>query len=147
MKFSGTFKGKITNYRTGEIICWEKHNKVVKGGFDWLADCMSNVTNRNNAISFIAFGTGDAVTTYNMATLQQEVARYPVTSSWNSETRELSFTGAIPQNSGLGTINITEVGLFNAPQDGVMFDRATFLPKGIEEATGFEYTFVITLSE
>lgn len=146
MNLSGVFKGKIVNHKTGEIICWEKHNKIVKGGFDWVADIMSNVTNRGNALSYIAFGDGTSTTTYNMTTLQNELGRYVVTSSWDDENRVLTLTGTLPQGSGI-VANITEVGLFNAAQDGVMFDRATFLPKAVDNESSFTYSFEITLSE
>lgn len=146
MRISGTFKGRLVNTETGEIICWEKHNKMVKGGFDWIANVMSNQTNRASAMSHIAFGTGGDTTTYTMTSLQNEVARYPSTVTWNSETRELAFTGRIPQNAGVNA-SITEVGIFNANTGGVMLDRATFLPKGVEDSTYLEYTFVISISE
>lgn len=146
MKIHGKFKGTLTNHRTGEIFCWEKSNMVVKGGFEWLAGLMSNKTNRSSAISHIAFGTGADETTYNMNRLVNEVYRSEVTSSWNADTRELSFTGSIPQQSGLN-VNICEVGLFNAPTSGMMFDRAYFSPKGIDDDLSFEYTFTIILTE
>lgn len=146
MKMSGTFKGRLTNKKTGEISCWEKHNLVVKAGFDWIADLMSNLTTRQGAISHIAFGTGASDSEYTMTGLQNEVYRATVTSSYNASTRELTFSGTLPQNSGL-TVSITEVGLFNAATGGVMFDRATFSPKGIDENMSFDYEFVITLSE
>lgn len=146
MKLSGVFKGKLVNTKTGEITCWEKHNKIVKTGFDWVANIMANQTNRANAITHIGFGTSGETTTYSMTALQNEVARYPVTASWNSETKELSFTGRIPQNAGVNT-SISEVGLFSAATGGYLFDRATFLPKGVEDSTYLEYTFVISISE
>lgn len=146
MNFSGVFKGKIINHKTGEITCWEKHNRIVKGGFDWIADIMSNVTNRGNALSYIAFGDGANATDYNMTTLQNELGRYSVTSSWDDETRKLTFTGTLPQGSGI-VANITEAGLFNAAQGGIMFDRATFLPKGVDYDSSFTYSFTIILSE
>lgn len=146
MRMSGVFTGKLINTKTGEIICWEKHNKIVKNGFDWVADLMSNTSNRSNAITHMAFGTGSTTTTYNMSALENEVARYPVTATWDATTRKLTFSGSIPQGSGLN-YNITEVGLFNAATGGVMFDRATFLPKGIDDNMYFNYNFTITLSE
>lgn len=146
MKFSGVFKGRIVNNKTGEIICWEKHNKITKGGFDWIASLLSNNNDRGNALSYIGFGTGDAVTTYDMTVLQNEVGRYPATATWDQTSRELTFTGTLPQNSGI-TANIAEAGLFTASTGGVMFDRANFLPKGIDDSSSFTYTFVITISE
>lgn len=146
MKFSGVFKGRITNHRTGEITCWEKHNLVVKGGFDWIASLMSDITNRSPAISHIAFGTGTESTTYNMTRLVNEVYRSDVTATWNDTTRELVFTGSIPEMSGLSA-DIAEVGLFNASTAGIMFDRANFTPKGIDNDMSFDYTFTITITE
>ena len=146
MKFSGVFKGRITNHRTGEITYWEKHNLVVKGGFDWIADLMSNTTNRSPAISHIAFGTGTEPTTYNMTRLVNEVYRSQVTATWNDSTRTLVFTGSIPEMSGLN-VSIAEVGLFNASSAGIMFDRANFTPKGIDNDMSFDYSFNITITE
>lgn len=146
MRLSGTFKGKLVNTETGEIICWEKHNKIVQAGFDWVANVMSNQTNRANPITHIAFGTGSDTTTVGMTALQNEVARYPVTATWDAQTRELVFVGRIPQNAGVNT-SICEVGLFNANTGGSLFDRATFLPKGVEDSTYLEYSFVISISE
>lgn len=146
MNLKGRFKGTLINHKTGEIFCWEKTNMVVKSGFDWIAGLMSNKTNRSPAISHIAFGTGTEETTYNMTRLVNEVYRTEVESTWNEETRELTFVGAIPQNSGLSA-NIAEVGLFNAASAGIMFDRAFFTPKGIDENLTFEFTFTITLTE
>lgn len=146
MNIKGKFKGTLTNHKTGEILCWEKTNMVVKSGFDWIAGLMSNKTNRSPAISHIAFGTGTEETTYNMTRLVNEVYRSEVTSTWNEATRELTFVGSIPQQSGLN-VSIAEVGLFNAASAGVMFDRAYFSPKGVDDDLSFEYTFTITLTE
>lgn len=147
MKISGRFKGKLTNVKTGEIICWEKHNKVVQAGFNWIASLMSDKTVRQMAITHIAFGTGTTVTDNTMIALEHEVYRAEVTPSWNPQTRELTFSGTIPQMSGLTNTYITEVGLFNAEVAGMMFDRATFSPKGIDENLAFDYNFIITITE
>lgn len=146
MKFSGVFKGRITNHRTGEITCWEKHNMIVKGGFDWIASLLSNTTSRSPAISHIAFGTGTESTTYNMTRLVNEVYRAEVTPVWDDTTRELTFTGSIPEMSGVSA-DIAEVGLFNASSAGVMFDRANFTPKGVDNDMSFDYIFTITITE
>lgn len=146
MRMSGRFYGRLVNHKTGEIICWEKSNKVVKAGFDWVASLMSDLTVRMAPISYIAFGTGSNVTVDSMIALENEVYRAPVTANWNTSTRELTFTGSIPKQSGLN-VNITEVGLFNAEAGGTMFDRATFTPKGIDEDLSFDYTFIITITE
>ena len=146
MRMSGKFYGRLYNEKTGEIICWEKHNKIVKAGFDWVASLMSDLSVRSAPISYIAFGTGSGTTVDSMIALQSEVYRAPVTASWNDQTRELTFVGSIPKQSGLSA-NITEVGLFNAEAGGTMFDRATFTPKGVDQDMSFEYTFVITLTE
>lgn len=147
MKISGRFYGKLTNPKTGEIICWDKHNKVVQVGFNWIASLMSDKTTRQMAITHIAFGTGTTATDNTMIALQNEVFRAEVTSSWNPQTRELTFEGGIPKMSGLGDTYITEVGLFNAEAAGVMFDRATFSAKGIDENMSFDYKFVVTITE
>lgn len=146
MNISGTFKGILTNHKTGQITCWEKHNRVVKSGFEWIAQLMSNKTNRSPAISHIAFGTGSASTTYEMTTLEAEVYRAEVESTWDPETRELTFSGTIPTLSGLN-VSIAEVGLFNSGVGGVMFDRANFSPKGIDDDMSFDYHFIITITE
>jgi hypothetical protein len=146
MNLSGKFYGVITNHKTGEITCWEKHNMVVKSGFDWVAGLMSTKTSRSPAISHIAFGTDGSETTYNMTRLGNEVYRTEVEATWDADTRELKFVGSIPQKSGLA-VSISEVGLFNAETNGVMFDRAYFTPKGIDDDMSFEYTFTITLTE
>ena len=146
MRLSGIFRGKITNHKSGEITCWEKHNLVVKAGFDWIAQLMSDGVNRPQPITHIAFGTGITTTTPIMTTLENEIYRSTVTASWNSLTRELVFTGGIPIQSGLST-SISEVGLFNSNSGGTMFDRATFSPKGVDNDTSFDYTFTITLTE
>ena len=146
MRLTGKFKGTLTNYKTGEITCWEKSNMVVKSGFEWIAGLMSNKTVRSSAITHIAFGTGTEETNYTMTKLSNEVYRAEVSSIWKADTKELVFTGSIPQQSGLNT-NISEVGLFNAAAGGVMFDRAYFSPKGIDDNLSFEYTFTITLTE
>lgn len=146
MRMSGTFKGRLINHKTGEILCWEKHNKVVQSGFNWVADLMSNKKKRPMAITHIAFGTGSSITENTTNKLEQEVYRAEVTAEWNAQTRELTFMGTLPQHSGL-EVAITEVGLFNADVGGDMFDRATFTPKGIDENLSFDYTFIITLTE
>lgn len=146
MKFSGKFIGTITNHKTGEIFQWEKHNMVVQAGFNWVAQLLSNATTRPMAITHIGFGTGTTTTTSNMTALVNEVYRASVTSSWDPITRELTFSGSIPTLSGLN-VSISEVGLFNAETGGVMFDRATFSPKGIDDQMSFDYNFIITLTE
>ena len=146
MKLTGTFKGQIYNHKTNSITCWEKHNMIVAAAFDWVASLMSNTANRPSAITHIAFGEGTTTTNYNMTTLEDEVYRARVTPSWDAATRKLTFTGAIPVNSGIEA-NITEVGLFTAETGGVMFDRATFSEKGIDNNTSFTYNFIITITE
>lgn len=146
MKLTGTFKGQIYNHKTNEIICWEKHNMIVSVAFDWVASLMSNTVSRPSAITHIAFGEGTTTTTYAMTTLEDEVYRARVTSAWDSATRKLTFSGSIPVNSGVEA-NITEVGLFTAETGGVMFDRATFSAKGVDNNTSFNYNFIITITE
>jgi hypothetical protein len=146
MNLSGKFYGQIINHRTGEITCWEKHNMIVKSGFDWIANLMSNKTSRSPAISYLAFGTDGSETTYNMTRLGAEVYRTEIEGVWDASTRELTFTGSIPQKSGL-SVSIAEVGLFNAASSGVMFDRAYFSAKGIDDDMSFNYTFTITITE
>lgn len=147
MKFSGIFKGVLTNTKTGEVICWEKHNKVVRGGFNWIADLMKNKTARPSSITHIAFGTGNTPTDYEMSTLEKEVYRAEVeTPVWDEDNRTLTFKGTIPINSNIND-SITEVGLFTAVTGGIMFDRATFSPKGIDNDMSFDYFFDIIITE
>lgn len=145
MKFSGTFKGRIYNTKTGEITCWEKHNAITTAGFNWVVDLLASST-RPAPIGYIGFGTGTAATTVGMTTLQNEIYRAPVTHTWNAGTKELSFTGSIPVNTSINA-NITETGLFTEETGGVMFDRAFFSAKGVDPTTSFEFEFVITIME
>ena len=81
-----------------------------------------------------------------MTRLVNEVYRSQVTATWNDSTRTLVFTGSIPEMSGLN-VSIAEVGLFNASSAGIMFDRANFTPKGIDNDMSFDYSFNITITE
>jgi len=146
MKLDGTFKGRLFNHRTGEITCWEKHNAIVATGFDWVMNLLSNNSSRPKALGYMGFGTGSTATTSDMTALVNEVFRAAVTSTWDSTTHTLTFSGSLPAGSGIEA-NITETGLFTENTGGIMFDRAFFSPKGIDNDTGFDFDFVIVISE
>lgn len=145
MHLSGRFIGTTVNKKTGEIVTWEKSNKIVNTGFAWVASLMSTIGNRPNPITHIGFGTSMTETTEEMTTLGNEVYRSPVTSSWDDVTRELTFSGSIPVNAGINN-TVTEAGLFNAETGGMMFDRAVFPGKGIEDDLEFYFDFIVTIT-
>lgn len=145
MRLDGKFKGRLINSKTGEITCWEKHNKITQSGFNWIGAIMSTVNNRPAPITHIAFGTDSSETTSETTALGNEVYRAPVTAAWDSTENKLTFTGSIPVNSGVEA-SIAEAGLFNAETGGVLFDRAFFTPKGIDANLSFDYEFEITVT-
>lgn len=145
MKFKGHFKGMLYNPKTGEITCWEKDNKVVQAGFDFVCALLTDPVSRPAPISYIAFGTGLSATTDEMTALENEVYRGAITTSWDAENRIITVNGEIPVGSSVSA-NISEVGLFNASTGGVMFDRAIFSPKGMDPELAFKYTFTITIT-
>lgn len=129
MKLKGIFNGSIIK-KDGRIITWHKDNLIVNMGYEFVANAMFNNNNRPGILAYIGLGDGKTDTTVDMTTLEHELLRAPATFNWDPVTRSVELTAQIASPE---PIQISEAAIFNAPIDGVMFDRVTFSTKGLDE--------------
>lgn len=124
-------------------------NRIVLGGMDIMASLLSIQDLAKP--SHIACGTGTSVTTLVMTKLESEVYRVPFdipngTREGNVVTFIATFESGMPK---MDNCAITEVGIFNAESDGVMFNRATFLPvnKAKDDELTIKWTITVTSAD
>jgi hypothetical protein len=109
--------------RTGERQVVATHNMVVNLGLNLIRDLLAGDT--TDYITHIGYGHGDTVPESTNTILEDEEARYEITTPWT-----MSTGGAIIEHyleaGNLGTLS--EAGLFTSDTDGTMYARATFDP-------------------
>jgi hypothetical protein len=141
MKIKGRFSCNIIK-ADGTTVSWQKDNMIVNSGYEFLMTSMFEKNNRPYPISYIAFGSGSNPTTADMTALENEVIRVPAEWRWDPEAKVVSVYATVTITE---PVIITEAGLFNAETEGVMFDRVTFIAKGLDETDIAEPVFDISV--
>lgn len=130
-------------------------NSIVLTGRDLVAKLFIN--EKIDPISHLAVGTKNtAVDPPNDAKLGTEVARVPIkqiladqalatVSSEDGKDKRKKVTISAELDFDQGNGNLTEAGLFNAPKDGVMYNRIVFSGP-IQKTKDFKLTFIWELT-
>jgi len=107
--------------KTGERTVLATHNMVVNAGQNLIRDLLAGDT--ADAITHIGYGHGTTAPALTNTTLQDEEARYEITTPWTKSTGEALIEHYL-EAGNLGIL--TEAGLFTAASYGTMYARATF---------------------
>lgn len=129
MLIKGTFHGLIIK-KDGTTVSWNKDNMIVDSGWNFIINSMFQQNNRSFPLSYIALGNGQTATTAQMTALENEIIRVPATWEVDETGRSVALTAQMTVQEPL---QISEAGIFNAETGGIMFDRVTFSPKGLDE--------------
>ena len=136
-------KGKalitLKDLETGQIDAWEGANSVVDDGLNLLLERLIGTTGAS-PMAYLAVGSGTGSFTGSESTMYNEDYRKAITSasvSGNVGTWMTYFSTA----EANGTIR--ELGLFNAPSDGVMFAHVQVDPPRTK-TSGKEMVVTIT---
>jgi len=121
-----------------------KHNMIVNGGFDFLADAAFKSASRPAVMSHIAVGSASDATSSAGIALQTEITRKALTYSHTAGTK--TFTAEVTFNPGEATGEITEAGIFNSSSVGTMLDRVVFavINKGAADTLTQRFTFTMS---
>lgn len=141
MKLDGVFFG-IIKHKDGTTESWRKHNLITKAGYEFVIKSMFETNNRPAPLAYIALGSGLTPTTDDMTALENEVIRVPAIWEWHPEEKSCHVSAQLPEGS---SFEVSEAGLFNAATGGVMFDRATFKTKGVDDTDEITALFKINL--
>ena len=116
----------------GTVKVTEKHNIIVNGGFDFIANAIGSTSARPSVMNIIAVGTGTTSPNATDTKLATQLAYKTV----------FSFTATF--NPGEATGGITEAGVFNG-NAGTMLDRVVFavINKGSEDTLKVTFTFTM----
>ena len=131
-------------HKDGSIEHQEKDNIIVAVGFDFIANCMCAPENRPAVLSHIAIGIGDNEAEEGQTALSNQIAINSATYTHSSLTK--SFALATTFNPGVGIGAITEAGVFNSGDSGIMLDRVVFAPINKAENDTLNVHFTFTLS-
>ena len=140
-------KGKLTlqKYNKSNQIVQQisASNNIVLSGRDLVAKLFIN--EKISPISHVAVGTGTANVNPNDTKLNAELFRKAITQidpTRNIETingrRKVTISAELDFNEAGGSL--TEAGLFNAKDGGVMYNRVVF--SAIEKTTDFKLTLI-----
>jgi hypothetical protein len=102
----------------------EIHNLVVQGGKNFIAAKL--LETEATKIQYVGMGLGSTAPTLADVQLQSEVATRAVIESASRTDNLVTFNGYFLPNNPNYTVNVTEVGLFNASSGGIMIARTTF---------------------
>ena len=126
----------------GTVKVTEKHNIIVNGGFDFIANAIGSTSARPSVMNIIAVGTGTTSPNATDTKLATQLAYKTATFAHTSSTKVFSFTATF--NPGEATGGITEAGVFNG-NAGTMLDRVVFavINKGSEDTLKVTFTFTM----
>lgn len=141
LKFKGKFSCNIIK-KNGETLSWQKDNMITLSGYAFIMSSMFETNNRPAPLQYIAFGSGTTPTDSTMTSLENELVRVPAEWSWDPDAKVVTLTADFEVTDPM---IITEAGIFNASSGGIMFDRVTFSPKGIDETDTMEPVFEISV--
>ncbi len=128
----------------GTILVRRKDNLIVDAGFDFIADAIGKASGRPAALRQIAVGAGTAAAVAGDTTLGAEIARKPAAYAHAAGTRVFSFEATFDPGEATGAI--TEAGVFNAANAGIMLDRMVFavINKGTDDTLTQKFTFTMS---
>jgi len=128
----------------GEIETIHKDNLIVDAGFDFIADAIGRPSARPSHMSHVGLGTGTTASASAQKSLVKEIDRNAATYAHTVGTKAFTFTASFPPGDATGPI--TEAGVFNAANGGVMLDRVVFpvVNKGPNDSLTTVFTFTMS---
>ena len=143
MKMHGSLSG-ILQREDGSVETFTKDNIVVDVGFDFIADAIGNAAARPACMGYIGVGTGTVAPVSGNIQLGTELLRKAATYAHTVGTKVFTFTAVF--NPGEATGAITEAGVLNAANNGIMLDRVTFpvVNKGANDTFTAVFTFTMS---
>ena len=132
---------EITTFdvKTGETKEKEiKENMIVNTGLERLAKLINGVS--TTYFDYIAVGSGNTTPAEGDTTLESELSRLQATTSYESDYKAVLERTFLFVSSQV----IREAGAFS--NDDVMLNRVTFSDKNVDENTGINIKFWITVS-
>lgn len=147
----------FTNTNIKVIVCGElfdgdgnlkqkfvKHNLITSAGYDFLSDCMCNAT-RPAPLKYIAVGTGTTEPTLEDTAMESELIRKLCDYSHTSGDAFLAL--GVTLEPGEATGALTEAGILNASNGGVLFDRLVFPVINKEPLDTYRISFTLLFKE
>lgn len=142
--FKVVVKGELFDKDMNLKQSFVKHNLITYAGYKFIAECFGNST-RPNALKYIAVGTGSTAPKLTDTTLETELFRKSCDYSYVDNDFFLSL--GVTLAAGEATGAITEAGILNASNGGVLFDRITFPVINKDELDTYRISFNITMKE
>ena len=102
----------------------EINNLVVQGGKNFIASRF--IDTEGTTVQYVGMGLGPVAATLSDIQLGSEVATRAVIESVSRTDNTVTFNGYFLPNNPNYTVNVTEVGLFNASAGGIMIARTSF---------------------
>lgn len=142
LKLKGSLIAEIT-HADGTKEVRRKDNLILSAGFDFIADAIGNGSDRPDAMSYIAVGTGTDDATTSDTELGGEVTRKSATYAHTSGTQVFTFKCTF--SAGEATGALTEAGVCNASSDGTFLDRVTFdvINKASDDTLAMTFQFTL----
>lgn len=121
-----------------------KHNLITSGGYDFLSDCMCNAS-RPAPLKYIAVGTGNEQPSLSDTKLQNEIMRKVCDYSHSDGNTFFALGTTLEPGEADGAL--TEAGILNASNGGVLFDRVVFPVVNKEPMDTYRISFTLTFKE
>ncbi len=102
----------------------EINNLVVQGGKNFIASRF--IDTEGTTVQYVGMGLGTVAAALSDIQLGGEVATRAVIESASRTDNLVTFNGYFLPNNPNYTVNVTEVGLFNASAGGIMIARTSF---------------------
>ena len=138
-----TLKDKFGNIKDHRKV----HNRIVDTGLDLIASLITGQPNDPNFISrplYIGIGSESTTVTASDVRLHGHLIRKRIEQTERVENNVTFTANFLPGEPNYQNVRIGEVGLYNAPTNGVLFNRCVFssMYKEIDD----ELTIRITIS-
>lgn len=128
----------------GGVEVRRKDNIIVSTGFDAICDSLGKNSGRPAAFGYIALGTGTTAPALSQTALISEIARQAATYAHVAGTQVMTFSSTFLPGAATGAI--TEAGVFNAANAGMMLDRVLFnvINKGENDTLTAQFQFTLS---
>lgn len=134
---------RIQQRREGKLIAERRiSNLVVTAGKEEAAKLL--VGDGGTPFTYIALGTGTESPEPEDTTLQNEITDSGLARAEGTVSTDGNVASIAKTFNVTGTKAVTEAGLFNADEGGVMFARVTFAALNVEDGDTLTYTWQIT---
>lgn len=122
-----------------------KHNAILDGGFDFIANAIGSSTERPEIMKYIALGTNQDAIETSQTGLKNQIAAKEATYTHSTGTKTFQFEALFDKGEATGAL--TEAAVQTMESGGIAIDRVTFpvINKGAEDS--LKITFIFTMSQ